>query len=83
MTKPRCQIYLDGKLDLENKNAAGVGSTDNEADLKIGRYNQERYSDGLLDELRLWRKALTAKEAKQAWDDTLRKLFYQLTQRPN
>jgi len=51
--------------------------------LTIGRYNQERYSDGLLDELRFWRKALTAKEAKQAWDGTLRKLFYQLTQRPN
>ena len=25
----KIQIYLDGELDLENKNAAGVGSTDN------------------------------------------------------
>ena len=67
MTKPRCQIYLDGKLDLENKNGAGVGSTDNEVDLTIGRHSDARAWDGRLDELRLWRKALTAKEAKQAW----------------
>mgnify|MGYP003729064403 FL=1 len=50
-----------------NKNGAGGGSTDNEADLTIGRHSDARSWDGMLDELRLWRKALTAKEAKQAW----------------
>ena len=65
--KTKIQIYLDGKLDLENKNGAGGGSTDNEADLTIGRHSDARSWDGMLDELRLWRKALTAKEAKQAW----------------
>ena len=71
--KTKIQIYLDGKLDLENKNGAGGGSTDNEADLTIGRHSDARSWDGMLDELRLWRKALTAKEAKQAWNGTLTK----------
>ena len=71
--KTKIQIYLDGKLDLENKNGAGGGSTDNGADLTIGRHSDARSWDGMLDELRLWRKALTAKEAKQAWNGTLTK----------
>jgi len=71
--KTKIQIYLDGKLDLENKNGAGGGPTDNEADLTIGRHSDARSWDGMLDELRLWRKALTAKEAKQAWNGTLTK----------
>ena len=71
--KTKIQIYLDGKLDLENKNGAGGGSTDNAADLTIGRHSDARAWDGMLDELRLWRKALTAKEAKQAWNGTLTK----------
>ncbi len=65
--KTKIQIYLDGKLDLENKNGAGVGSTDNGVDLTIGRHSDARAWDGTLDELRLWRKDLTAKGAKQAW----------------
>lgn len=69
--KTTIQIYLDGKLDLEDKNAAGAGKTDNAADLTIGRHSDARSWDGMLDELRLWRKALTKEEVKQAMEGTI------------
>ena len=69
--KTMLQIYLDGKLDIENKSGAGDGSTDNGADLEIGRYRAERYWNGIIDEIRCWRKALTEEEIQQAMEGTL------------
>jgi len=69
--KTMVQIYLDGKLDIEDKAGAGAGSTDNGANLEIGRYRAERYWNGIIDEIRLWRKALTEEEIKQAMEGTV------------
>jgi len=69
--KTEVQIYLDGKLDLEDKAGAGAGKTDNGADLEIGRYRAERYWNGIIDEIRLWRKALTEEEIQQAMEGIL------------
>jgi hypothetical protein len=66
--KTKLQIYIDGELDMENKNGAGAGKTDNGVDLEIGRYRAERYWNGAIDEMRMWRKALSAEEIKQAMD---------------
>ncbi|MFQ6041497.1 MAG: LamG domain-containing protein [Candidatus Poribacteria bacterium] len=69
--KTMVQIYLDGKLDVEHKAGAGAGSTDNGADLEIGRYRAERYWNGIIDEIRCWRKALTEEEIQKAMEGTL------------
>jgi hypothetical protein len=69
--KTTIQIYLDGKLDLEDKKAAGPGKTDNGAPLEIGRYRAERYWDGILDELRLWQKALSEEEVTMAMEGNI------------
>jgi len=69
--KTMLQIYLDGKLDIENAAGAGAGSTDNGFALEIGRYRAERYWNGIIDEIRCWRKALTAEEVQQAMEGIL------------
>ena len=43
----------------------------NESTEVIDANNQERYWDGVLSELRLWHKALTAQEVKPAMDGTI------------
>jgi hypothetical protein len=69
--KTMLQIYIDGKLEFEDKAAAGAGKTDNGAPLEIGRYRAERYWNGIIDEIRLWRKALTPEEVQQAMKGTI------------
>jgi hypothetical protein len=68
------QFWVDGQLDREIGEAAAAGSIDNTVTLHIGRTHREgdrgNHWDGLLDEVRGWRGALTADEIGRAMDGT-------------
>jgi hypothetical protein len=57
-------VYLDGKIDAKAPGASPEGSVESPANLEIGRWKEERYWDGVFDELLLIRTNLNLAEVK-------------------
>ena len=65
------EIYLDGKLISKDKSEFEFAGT-NELDLRIGcvkEHPQYNFKNGLIDEVGIWRRALTEAEIKEAMKD--------------
>ena len=62
------RVYIDGKLDVETMEGAGPGAVDPDANFYIGwQINRPtRFFEGLIDEARIWSRALTAEEVVEA-----------------
>ncbi len=65
------KIYLDGELISKDKSAFEFAGT-NDLDLRIGcvkEHPQYNFKNGLIDEVGIWRRALTEAEIKEAMKD--------------
>ena len=65
------KIYLDGKLISEDESEFEFAGT-NDLDLRIGcvkDHPQYNFKNGLIDEVGIWRRALTEAEIKEAMKD--------------
>jgi len=66
----RTKIYIDGQFTVE-KTISHTSSLDNPYDILIGSYmhNNGRTFDGLIDELRIYNRAITDAEVKQLYNE--------------
>ncbi|MBI2624578.1 LamG domain-containing protein [Candidatus Parcubacteria bacterium] len=62
------KFYLDGVLDRSEVNAALNSTQDLTKNLEIGRRSDGNYIDGLIDEVRVYNRALSAAEVKQLYN---------------
>jgi len=74
------KIYVDGKLEGQS-DASIVGSTDNEYPLVIGRQasNAGQYLNGIIDEVRIWNRALSPEEINASYNAGLHHLYRNFT----
>jgi len=62
------KIYLDGYLD-NVANASGVGDIRSNTDVLIGRRISNYYFHGLIDEVRIYNRALSASEIREHFEN--------------
>lgn len=67
------RMYIDGKLDVETMEGAGPGAVDPDANFYIGwQVNRPtRFFEGLIDEARIWSRALTDEEVLEAMNGAI------------
>ena len=64
-------MYIDGKLEAENKSTATKELFDNDTSLRIGQdFNEDttRFFIGVIDEMAIFNRALTQAEIKTAME---------------
>jgi len=70
-TKGGFASYLDGKL-VDQRDSSDTPIPDIQAPVYFGSFNGAgEFAEGLLDEIAIWRKSLTAEEIKSGWNKRL------------
>ncbi len=64
--KDKVAVYFDGKLDSEGKRPSPIPT--NESNVRIGSCYGGRYFHGAVDDVRIYRRALSAKEVAELFD---------------
>jgi len=75
LARDKLFIYVDGELEAEAEDVTD-GSTSNSYDLQIGRFNAGGWSyfNGLMDDVRIYNRALSLEEVTELYETTRRDL---------
>ena len=67
------KLYLDGSFDVQGQQ--GAGNIDNTEAFYIGRLSSGYYFTGEIDEVRIWKRIITAEEIKRLWAQSTVKAY--------